>query len=62
MAKEQIKIKQFMIGHYTAADGNRNFSVIALSDNGKLYKFDSAKKGAIPYKMYLRDEEQEEDF
>jgi hypothetical protein len=54
MAKPRLPIK---IKQFTAADGNRNFSIIALSEDGKLYKFDSAKKGAIPYKMYLRDEE-----
>lgn len=51
-APEELKMVQITTGHWiSTAQGNQSFSVVGLSDQGKVYRYDVGREGWVPWNM-----------
>lgn len=55
MEKKELKIVSFQIGHYHVHGSILTYSIIGLSEEGKLYRYDRDVKKWIPYDMEIHE-------
>lgn len=58
MAKHEIVIKQICTGQWGGEWGGSDYTTIALSEDGKVYKYDVGKNIWVPYVMFATEEDE----
>lgn len=58
--RKTLKMKQLTIGQWEGTHGN-NFSIIGLSEDGLVFKYEKSAGGWVPYRMVEANPKKEYD-